>query len=259
MNVELLNKTLVKENLLRYIIHFEELDSTNNYAKENNLPGDGIVITSHQKAGKGRFGRKWLSAYDEDLTFTLTKKFKINIDNLHLVNFYTSYILSETLNSFFSNYPHLRFHLKWPNDILVNQKKVSGILLEIRNLNEEEKIFHIGIGINVNKALIPEDISHKATSIFHETHKSHEIEKILIMFVEKFYECLNLINEDSKLMTLWKNNSDLLGKQVRFLVVADSHEEEAKIINIENDGGLKVLLSDGNIKKFHSGEITFVY
>lgn len=259
MNVELLNKTLVKENLLCYIIHFEELDSTNNYAKENNLPGEGIVITSHQKAGKGRFGRKWQSAHDEDLTFTLTKKFKINIDNLHLVNFYTSYILTETLKSFFSEYPHLKFHLKWPNDILLNQKKTAGILLEIRNLNEEEKTFHIGIGLNVNKAMIPHDISHKATSVFTETGKSHEIEKILIAFVEKFYQCLHLINPEGKLMELWKNNSELIGKDVRFLVVADSHGEEAKVLDVENDGGLKVLLSDGSIKKFYSGEITFVY
>ena len=135
MDVERLNKELVKESLLNYVVHFEELDSTNKYAKENNLPPDGIVLTSFQKEGKGRFGRKWIAASDEDLTFSLVKKFNISVDNIHLVNFYTSYILSETLKSILSSHNNIHVHLKWPNDVLLNKKKICGILFEISGLH----------------------------------------------------------------------------------------------------------------------------
>jgi biotin-(acetyl-CoA carboxylase) ligase len=60
-------------------------------------------------------------------------------------------------------------------------------------------------------------------------------------------------------MTAWKLNTDLIGKKVKFLVVADSHEEEAEVLDIEEDGSLKVTLSNGETKNFYSGEITFVY
>jgi BirA family biotin operon repressor/biotin-[acetyl-CoA-carboxylase] ligase len=259
VNVELLNKELVKETLLNYVVHFEEMDSTNKYAKENNLPPNGIVITSHQKYGKGRFGRKWLTAHDEDLTFSLVKKFKISVDNIHLVNFYTSYILSESLKQFLSSHNNIHVHLKWPNDVLLNKKKICGILLDVSGLNEAEKSFIIGIGLNVNKTEIPEDIAHKATSLANETNTIHSIEELLILFIQNFYANLHLIQLRSELMNLWKKNSELVGKKVKFLVVADSSEVEAKIADIEEDGSLKVVLSDGDIKNFYSGEITFVY
>ncbi|MBX7046743.1 MAG: biotin--[acetyl-CoA-carboxylase] ligase [Ignavibacteria bacterium] len=259
MDVERLNKELVKESLLNYVVHFEELDSTNKYAKENNLPPDGIVLTSFQKEGKGRFGRKWIAASDEDLTFSLVKKFNISVDNIHLVNFYTSYILSETLKSILSSHNNIHVHLKWPNDVLLNKKKICGILLEISGLHEDEKNFIIGIGLNVNKTEIPDNISHKASSLSNETQARHCIEDILIEFIGNFYRNLHLINTRGELMTAWKKNSELIGKKVKFLVVADSHEEEAEILDIEEDGSLKVKLANGEVKNFYSGEITFVY
>lgn len=259
MDVELLNKELVRESLLSYVIHFEEMDSTNKYAKENNLPPDGIVITSHQKDGKGRFGRKWMAAHDEDLTFSLVKKFKISVDNIHLVNFYTSYILSETLKQLLSPHKDVHLHLKWPNDVLLNKKKICGILLDVSGLNEPEKGFIIGIGLNVNKMQIPEDISHKATSLANETKTLHQIEQILISFTRNFYANLHLIEKRGELMALWKKNSELVGKKVKFLIISDSKEVEAKIADIAEDGSLKVVLENGDIKNFYSGEITFVY
>lgn len=259
MDAERLNKELVKESLLNYVIHFEELDSTNKYAKENNLPPDGIVITSFQKEGKGRFGRKWVAAHDEDLTFSLVKKFQLSVDNIHLVNFYTSYILSETLKQFLSDHTGIHIHLKWPNDVLLNKKKICGILLEVSGLNDKEKSFIIGIGLNVNKTVIPLHLTHKATSLTNETNTTHNIEEILISFIHNFYANLHLIDLRGELMSMWKRNSELIGKKVKFLVVADSKEVEAKIADIEEDGSLKVVLDDGDIKNFYSGEITFVY
>lgn len=249
----------MKESLLGYVVHFDELDSTNKYAKENNLPPDGIVITSFQKEGKGRFGRKWIAGYDEDLTFSLVKKFRISVDNIHLINFYTSYILSKTLKKILTENNDSHLTLKWPNDILLNGKKICGILLEVSGLNEEEKKFIIGIGLNVNKTEIPDEISHKATSLAKETKLKYEIENILIEFVRNFYANMHLIEGRGKLMSVWKLNSELIGKKVRFLIVADSQEEEAEVLDIAEDGALKVKLANGEVKSFYSGEITFVY
>ena len=93
MDTDKIRSSLVKEGCLKDIVYFEQLGSTNKYAKENKTSSDVLVITSHQKSGIGRFGRVWEAEKDENITITLVNNFNLTIDEAHLVNFYTSYIL----------------------------------------------------------------------------------------------------------------------------------------------------------------------
>ncbi|MEO6694901.1 MAG: biotin--[acetyl-CoA-carboxylase] ligase [Ignavibacteria bacterium] len=252
---------MVKKDLLSELIYFEKLDSTNTYSKINNLPDNTLVITSHQTNGKGRFGKDWISIQDKNLTFTLTKCFRINIDDIHLVNFYSSYILFQTIKNFISGSllkdPDLI--LKWPNDILLNRKKIAGILLDVKDLTSPVKKFIIGFGININQEKFPPDIEHKATSLFNETKTKINKENLLTEFINMFYDNTSFLIARNDLMNLWTYNSKMTGMNIEYKQLDDDQPKRATVMNISNDGGLVVKLSDGRETKFYSGEISIIY
>ena len=132
------------------ILYLDSTESTNNYAKTMTDDDNILIIAGHQSAGRGRFNRVWKSEKNKDVTLSLVKW--LDIKEVHLVNFYTSYIVLRALKEYYFNlFPEIitddLFKLKWPNDILLNGKKVSGILSELINFNEGPKRFIIGIGI----------------------------------------------------------------------------------------------------------------
>lgn len=261
MNTNLLSKHLVERKYLSEIIYFEELYSTNAYSKKvyNELDDNTIVITSYQTNGTGRFGRPWKTNRNENLTFSLIKHSALRIDEIHLMNFYTSYILYMALNEISAEYKGHDLYLKWPNDLLLNRKKIAGILLDVKDMNSEMKKFIIGIGLNVNQEMFPEDIISKATSMKNEFKCDFVIEEILINFIKLFYGNLQLLNQGEVLMKLWKSKSDVAGKKVKFKQLDDGREAEIIIIDIDNDGGLIVSDKSGKRFKFYSGEISILY
>ncbi len=259
MDLNLLNKNLVKEKLLKEIIYFEELESTNNYAKQNETNTDTLVLTSYQSKGTGRFGRPWNSIPGKNLTFSLVKTFNISIDEVHLVNFYSSYVLCKTLNSFFEKGDSLAFELKWPNDILLNRKKVAGFLLDVKDLKSSLKKFIIGVGLNVNQNELPPGLVSKATTLFSETKKITSIEELLTKFIEDFYGSITLLNKKNELMDRWIKNSNIIGKNISFKKVDDDMEKRGTVMDIDCDGGLLIQFSGSKPSKFYSGEITIIY
>lgn len=261
MNTELLNEFLVDRNLLSSIIYFEKLDSTNSYSKKhyNELKDNALVLTSFQTDGTGRFGRTWKTTKNDNLTFSLIKHYCLRVDEFHLMNFYTSYILYLTLQQISAGYDKPEFFLKWPNDLLINRKKTAGILLDVKDMNSEIKKFIIGIGLNVNQSEFPEDINFKATSMKNELRRDFIIEEILIDFIRLFYENLNMLCDSNLVMSLWKAKSHIAGSKVKFKKLPDGNESEVIIDEIDNDGGLVVKDDTGKKSKYYSGEISIIY
>ncbi|MDQ3021913.1 MAG: biotin--[acetyl-CoA-carboxylase] ligase [Bacteroidota bacterium] len=259
MDLNLLNKELLKENLLSKIIYFDKLESTNKYAKENNLDDNTLVITSHQTGGIGRFGRPWESLPGKNLTFSIVKRFDIGIDEIHLVNFYSSYILYETIKCFIPDNQRKSVTLKWPNDILFNEKKLAGFLLDVKDLKKDFKKFIIGTGLNINQKIFTPELNLKATSLLLEIKSEIRPEEFLIAFINFFFEKLSLIKNKEDLMRKWNSNSKIEGKKIIFKMLQDSHEQSATVLGIDNDGGLKLMFNDGIKSKFYSGEISLIY
>lgn len=259
MDLNYLNNELIKDKLLHKIIYFDELDSTNNYAKRNALETDTLIITSYQTNGRGRFNRIWETSRGKNLTFSLVKHFKLGIDEIHLINFYSSYILSYTLKQYLISFGHLEISLKWPNDILLNGKKIAGFLSDVKDLKGDLKKFIIGIGININQKEFNSDIIYKATSLSTETNVETSVEFVLIDFIKNFYSQLYYLNMRDALMQNWIMNSKIMGKKVNFKMVDDDIEKEATVIDIDQDGALSLMFSDGNKSKFYSGEISLIY
>jgi BirA family transcriptional regulator, biotin operon repressor / biotin---[acetyl-CoA-carboxylase] ligase len=256
----------IKNNLsntgLKKVIYFPQLHSTNIYAKENKLESDCLVITSYQYEGRGRYDRIWESIENNNLTFTIVKTFDVDSKKVFILNFYTSYIILKAIKDIFPEYLHKNFTLKWPNDLLIKGKKFGGILSELVNLNEKDKKFIIGIGINVNQKEFPDTISYKATSLRLETGIIFELEDLLIRIVNKFYDNLSLLNDTDNLMKLWVEESQLLNKEIRFRRAGEEDELKGRIVEILNNGGIKIETIDVNTKNYsiyYSGEISFIY
>ena len=149
--------------------------------------------------------------------------------------------------------------LKWPNDVLVNGKKVSGILIEIKDINKPEKKFIIGIGINVNQKEFPEDIKNKATSLYQVVGNEVSREELLCEIVTNFYLNLDVLRDKIKLFDLWKKNCSYIGKEILIRKFVDDDEVPAVVRDIAQDGGLIVEFSSGETKTYYSGEISLSY
>ncbi len=249
---------------VKKVLYLDSTESTNSVAKEHTGDDDMLIIAGHQVAGKGRFNRKWISEKDQGITLTILKSFNIEIP--HLINFYTSYIVQRTLKEFTYNIMGSDqdvFRLKWPNDIMLGNKKVAGILSEVLNLNGNPKKFIIGIGININQDSFPEELTEKAVSLKLYYRREFRVYDIIYSLVNHFYQNLPLIGQSDILMELWRLNSDVTGKHVKFRQNSDNTELNGKVLGIQNDGGIKIELSDNinskNISTFYTGEISFIY
>ena len=148
------------------VIEFSEINSTNTYLKENyeTLPNLTIVKAEHQTMGKGRLGRTWID--NDDLLFSILIK-----NGLSQPLDY-SLLIAATLIKVLKSYNPM---VKWPNDILINQKKVAGILLEAVTKQTIECVI-IGVGINVNTKAFSNDLIIKATSLKNESSEVNKIE-----------------------------------------------------------------------------------
>ena len=136
------------------IIKLNAIDSTNNYLKQllidTALEDFYVVTTNHQTKGRGQMGAEWVSEKDKNLTFSVLKKVpSVNLSRQFLLSILVSLSIVKTLEQ----YKLPKLAIKWPNDILSDHHKVSGILIE--NLIKSNKIdcSVIGIGINVNQEL----------------------------------------------------------------------------------------------------------
>lgn len=150
-------------------IHFETIDSTNTYLKENYEKLDNFTFVSadFQSAGRGRNNRNWKSEKGENLLFSLLIKDKALIDKFSSLSVISAFSIIKALNL-----EHLS--IKWPNDIYYKDSKLCGILLEAVTRNEIECLI-IGIGLNVNQREFVGEYKRTPTSLYQITNQSQDI------------------------------------------------------------------------------------
>ena len=163
------------------IKEFDELDSTNDYAKT--CKGDRVVIWAwSQTAGKGRLGRSWNNHPGEALTFSVRLEPDIDAANASMITLVSAMAVRDAIGN--------KAAIKWPNDVVIDGKKVVGILTEMSA--PEGKIEYVipGIGVNVNVKDFEGEIKDKATSLYlefgYEWNVRELLDKILVNF-EKYY------------------------------------------------------------------------
>lgn len=164
------------------ILHYDSLDSTNNLCQELAKGGasEGIVVKAdYQTSGRGRFERKWVSPRGKNLLFSILLRPKWKSSKVPILTMVTAECLVELLTGL-----GVQSKIKRPNDVLVNGKKIAGILSESSGAGDTIDYLVIGVGLNVNskKREIPEG----ATSILLETEKSIDREELLEKFLTVF-------------------------------------------------------------------------
>ncbi len=251
-----INKAVVRlreKSLLtaKKIYHFSELTSTNNICCEfieQNMD-EGVVVSSDlQTRGRGRFKREWISSKDLGLYFSILLKPKIDINQIPLITSVAALAISKVI----IKSTDLKPLIKWPNDVLVHGKKISGILAEVKH----DSII-LGIGVNVNHVEddYPESIRPKSTSLRIETGKAFDrdvlLEDLLSTF-EKLY--LDLIaGRSGNILDEVKKLSATLGNYIR--VENSGQITEGIASDLDQYGSLIIECADGKMKTESTGEV----
>ena len=238
------------------VIYYDETDSTNNRAKEagnNKEPHGTLFVADMQMAGKGRRGRVWKSPSGSSIYMTILLYPDIPPVKAPQLTLIMAIAVAEGIREVTG----LETKIKWPNDIVVNGKKICGILTEMST--EIDYINHvvIGVGINVNQDTFPDDIKETASSLKMELGKrikrSGLIAAVMKIF-EKYYEIFQETEDLSGLQELY--NSMLVNKDREVKVLEPGNEYKAYAIGINQTGELIVRTPDGKEKEIYAGEVS---
>jgi len=238
------------------LIKLNAIDSTNEYIKKNRdflSEKELCVITFNQTEGKGQRGNTWDSEPGCNLCISLYfSDLNINIKDLFNLNMLVSLNIIDILDSLFLK----NLKIKWPNDILAENKKISGILIETFSKNKMIKDIIIGIGINVNQIDFNNLIN--ATSMALIMNKKYDLNILYKLFLEKFKsfsdEVKNINSSEIKLNYL----NHLYGLYSLKKFEVNNLIFDAKISGVNKKGEL-ILEIDGIIKEFNNQEIKLIY
>ena len=233
-----------KEHNIHY---FEEVDSTMDVARElarKQCPHFTVVIAGRQKKGRGRLKRIWLSS-EGGLYFTIVVRPNIPPVLSSSVNFAASMTLAQTLRNMFN----INAMVKWPNDVLVDGKKISGILSEMEAEIDRVSFISIGIGINVNND--PTPYEPMATSLKKILGKKIPRIEVLKAFLNDFEDTLNDTDLDN-VVSDWKKYAGTLDRHVRIVTAHEVYEGLA--VDVDDNGALILKLADGSMKKIIYGD-----
>lgn len=243
---------LETEYLGRNFIYTESIDSTNKFlmnSKEVFEEGT-VLLAEEQTKGKGRKHRVWFSLPELSLTFSILLKKKVTIDKLNLLSLASAAGVAQAIENLYQ----LKVNLKWPNDVLVNEKKVAGILLESKlKGNEIEKVV-IGIGINVNQPFFKGSYNLTPTSIRLEFGKAVSREKLLSEFLNLFEEIINDLQlNPNKILNYWRDKCRFIGEKVT--VTDDKFQKFGVFVDIDDDGSMLLRTAEG-LEKITFGDIS---
>ncbi len=229
------------------IHYFDEVDSTMDIARDlarNQCPHFTVVIAGRQRKGRGRLKRTWLSS-EGGLYFTIVVRPKIPPVLSSRINFAASMVLAKTLRSMFK----IRAMVKWPNDILVDDRKISGLLSEMEAEMDMVNFINIGLGVNVNNDPTPHEPM--ATSVKKILGREVSRKDLLKAFLDDFEHTLKDSDFENVILD-WKRYADTLNRQVR---IVTTHEVwEGLAVDVDENGALVIKLADGSLKRIIYGD-----
>lgn len=255
MNEIELSENLKTKWLGKKIIYLDNVDSTSSEIKRisvNNPLTGTIVVAEEQYGGKGRLGRLWTSPKGSGLWFSFILRPNIVPSQIAGITLAVGIGVCKAIR----NYTGVDARIKWPNDVIIGSKKICGILTEMTA--EADKIDYavVGIGINVNIESFPEDIKHKATSLFIEIGKSVdriELFKNVLFEVEKYIDSY-LLNLDTEILGEYKKLCATLGRNVE--VIRGNQRLIGEAVDVGDAGDLIIKTETGEKIFVNSGEVT---
>lgn len=256
-------KSNLKTSFIGKPLYFHSIiDSTNNEAHALALKGakEGTaVVADCQTKGKGRLGRTWESPNGVNIYTSIILRPDIHPQTAPKLTLMAAVAVAETISKFLNNGSGCKSEpaVKWPNDILLNSKKVSGILTEMNSETDRINFIILGIGVNLNMTMdmLPKELRTIATSLKEETGK--DISRIdflntLYLNIEKWHKDF-LKNGFAPVCEAWKTYFNMAGKAVN---IKDADRQiEGIALTIDDNGHLLVREKSGKIVKIVSGDV----
>ncbi|NGP89782.1 biotin--[acetyl-CoA-carboxylase] ligase [Fodinibius halophilus] len=240
------------------LTYFEELESTNSYVKS--LPADKIdhgmlCVTDNQTQGRGQYEREWESESGQNLTFSLVFKPQAR-ERFHVLTLACALAIVDQLQEIFND-PQVC--IKWPNDVLLNGKKVAGLLTETMFAGNKLDRLVIGIGMNVNQTSFSPGISSEATSV--QLKKGHSVERepLLSNLLRRIEYKYNLWQRQHRALIKGINRNIVgYGQWVGLKVNGELKKNTFKMLGINEKGQLLMLNQDGGIESFSYEQIRLI-
>lgn len=237
------------------ILRFASLPSTNTEALNQARRGanEGLcVVARRQTAGRGRHGRVWISPTNAGLYFSIVLRPKLETFLLPLLTLMSAVAVFDILQELYG----LKPDIKWANDVLVNDKKICGILAETAETKLDLAVV-VGIGINLQSANFSPELREIATSIEEETSKPPNFDDLLRTLTAKlsnYYQILHKDDGAAKIRHEWTQRSSYaLGQEVS--VVLEDETIFGTTRGTEENGALRVEIENGEIKIIHAGDV----
>ncbi len=229
------------------ILYYPEVTSTMDVARDqarNGCPDLTVVIAGRQTKGRGRLRRNWLSD-DGGLYFTMVLRPHLPVSSSFKVNFLASLTMVRIIREMLS----IDAMVKWPNDILVDDHKLSGMLSEMEAETDRINYISLGMGINVNNN--PSRVQPMATSLKKVINRTVSRKEMLARFLDEFGRRISRIDTED-VISEWKQYTVTLGRHVRIETLRD--QSEGLAVDVDENGGLILELADGTQKKIVYGD-----
>lgn len=236
------------------IFYFESIPSTNSSLLEKskkNAKSWTVYWTKNQTKGRGYAGNVWESEVNENLAFSVLIKCGLDYAELIYFNQWVSVVLAEYFASIIDE-----VYVKWPNDIIVKDKKICGVLIETHRLESEMNVV-VGIGVNVNQSTF--DGLSSAGSLYTQIGEKYDVEEILSDLLTELRNKFSLIQKKSWELIGDKYNSRLFKKDILCEFEVSGEKIKGEIKSVDHDGNLNLKLESGEMKVFKTKEIKMIY
>jgi BirA family transcriptional regulator, biotin operon repressor / biotin---[acetyl-CoA-carboxylase] ligase len=237
------------------LLEFDSLPSTNDLAREMAAKGAAegtTLLAREQTAGRGRLGREWASAAGQGLYTSIILRPRVQAKRFSITTLASAVAVAETLMTGF-NAPA---DIKWPNDVMLSNRKVCGILMETATEADLIEYAILGIGVNLGQTEFPDEIRDHATSLLIETGRQVAPEEFLSPMLERL-DCWYraAIESPGLCLTAWERLSSY-ARGCRVRVMSSGPEFEGITMGLTDTGALVVVLPDGERREVISGEVS---
>ena len=240
----------------REVVFYSETDSTNLRVHELGKSGvaEGVVVIADaQNAGRGRMGRSWLSPPGVNLYLSVLLRPAIAPRHACHLTFLSAVAVARTVAAVGEVTPQV----KWPNDILVNGRKLAGLLNELDAETDRIRYLVLGIGVNLNMAAeqFPDDLRYPATSLLLERGEPVSRQRFTRTLLRTLDELYSLYRRSgfAPIMAAWQAYFDLVGRQVE--VDCQEYRLRGKVAGLGEDGALLLELADGRTERVLAGDV----
>ena len=240
------------------VVHYFRVDSTNNIALKlaaGGGPHGTVVLAEEQTAGRGRFGRSWYSERSSGIYVSIVLRPPLAPATAPVLTLMAGVAVHQAV----STVTGLPVDIRWPNDLMVQGKKVCGILTEMSAELDRLHAVVLGIGINVNHTVMPGELQGIATSLRIEGGRLYSRAQILVALLKELERKYHLLLDEggAAVTRRWSAASTYAeGKRIR--VLSDSGGYLATTVRLEPSGALRIRCDDGREECLVTGEIVEV-